>query len=268
MRHISFVFCLFLSLISCAYALVLEDFMARDGLATTLEDKTLGYFLGSFDPLHKGHEDFVRQALESGACDYVLMYPAWGGDSYKNRTPVDARLEMLFATYARHPKVIVTRLSPLALQETLTTACASQDGKKKCVLPRFKGLQIVGMVGSDTALDVSLDSKKAAVFMTGLQVTAKYKNHTLGGVMALPVKSFLVHMRAGQDIKSLRGIFAGRPITQVFENVCPTLSSTRIRVSVSKGEEILSFVNEEVSRIIKEKGLYQRHEAPLTSPQK
>lgn len=88
---------------SIAHALVLEDLVKDGKLESTLSQKKIGYYIGSFDPLHLGHEDVVNQILEQNLCDYVLIYPAWGGDEYKNRTDVKIRLEMLFAAFQKHP---------------------------------------------------------------------------------------------------------------------------------------------------------------------
>ncbi|MBA4118408.1 MAG: hypothetical protein C0514_05910 [Candidatus Puniceispirillum sp.] len=257
MRFFVSFLCAALACAPTLQALVLENLAASKTLDATLQGKTLGYYIGSFDPLHKGHEDFVTQSLKSGACDYVLITPAWGGDDYKDRTDVKARLEMLFKTYESHPRALVTRLTPGELQDLLTSPIAPVD-KKKSAQPHLKGLRIVGMVGSDTALDVSQDPKKAKVFMKGVALAHKYRAHTLGSVMALPADAFVISRRNGQDLQVLDGALSGCPITHVFENAHLALSSTMIRERVAKGAPISDYVNEEVQCIIKEKGLYQK----------
>ena len=249
--------CALVSCVSSLQALVLEDLTASKTLEATLQDKTLGYYIGSFDPLHKGHENFVTQALESGACDYVLIYPVWGGDDFKERTDIEARLEMLFKTYENHPHVLVTRLTPGEMQSLLTSPIPSAD-KKKFVQLRIKGLRIVGMVGSDTALGIPHHPKKEKVFMKGMALPDNYTAHTVGVIIALPADSFVISRRKSQDLQVLGATLSGRPITDVFENTHPTLSSTMIRERVEKGESISDYVNEEVQCLIKEKGLYQK----------
>ena len=49
---------------SMAHALVLEDLVKNSKLGSTLSQKKIGYYIGSFAPLHLGHEDVVNQILE------------------------------------------------------------------------------------------------------------------------------------------------------------------------------------------------------------
>jgi len=58
-----------------AWPVVLED-LPRGKLFRLLSGKTVGFYIGSFDPLHKGHEQIVSNALTQKLVDYVLIYPA------------------------------------------------------------------------------------------------------------------------------------------------------------------------------------------------
>jgi len=206
-----------------AQALVLEDLIANGTLETTLQNKKIGYYLGSFDPLHKGHEVVAKLPIKQKLCDFVLIYPAWGGDSYKTRADVSLRLDMLYAVFATHPKIIVTRLPPKKLQTTLTVpanlspSVIIKEQPQIIVKPAFVGTSFIGIIGSDTALGLAPNEDAAATFMTGIQIAKKYQTHTLGGCMALPVKTFIVAIRAGDDLSLLYGKVRNRKIIAIID---------------------------------------------------
>jgi nicotinic acid mononucleotide adenylyltransferase len=241
-----------------AHALVLEDLVKDGKLEPTLSQQKIGYYIGSFDPLHRGHEALVSQILEQNCCNYVLIYPAWGGDEYKNRTDVQIRLEMLFATFANHPKVMVTKLAPGALQNILMEPAEELIAGKPSVKTTFPGAEYIGIIGSDTALETSRDPKKLSIFMQGIQIPEKYKEHTIGGIIAIPVKSFIVGLRAGDSIDSLKGVFSDRPIVRAIATDCLNLSSTKVRKAIRSGATLdEGFVNTEVKEIIEKYSLYK-----------
>jgi cytidyltransferase-like protein len=242
---------------SMAHALVLEDLVKDGKLESTLSQTKIGYYIGSFDPLHLGHEDVVNQILEQNLCDYVLVYPAWGGDEYKNRTGVKIRLEMLFAAFANHPKVIVTKLAPAELQGALMKSDESLVAGKPSVKTKLFGTEYIGVIGSDTALETSKDLKKSSVFMGGIQIPEKYKEHTIGGIIAIPVQSFIVSLRAGDSIDSLKGVFSDCPIIKTISTDYIDLSSTKVRKIIKNGGALDdSFVSQGVKEIIEKYGLY------------
>lgn len=237
--------------VSTAHALVLEDLVKDGKLESTLSQKKIGYYIGSFDPLHLGHESVVNQILEQNLCDYVLIYPAWGGDEYKNRTDVKIRLDMIFAAFKEHPKVIVTKFTPGELQGALTKSDESLVAGKPSVKTTLFGTEYIGIIGSDTALETSKDLKKLSVFMRGIEMPEKYK-------VAIPVKGFIVSLRAGDSIDSLKGIFSDRPIIKTISTDYIDLSSTKVRQIIKNGgvlDEV--FVSQGVNEIIKKYDLYR-----------
>ena len=234
-------------------ALVLEDLVKNGTLEKTLSHKKVGYYIGSFDPLHKGHERVAQSVIEHKLCDYVIIYPAWGGDEHKNRIDVHLRLDMLFSVFAKHPRVIVTRYNPKELQQALTTPVA--DSKFRA--PKFAGLEFIGVIGSDTAL--SWAKSKHSSFMKGVEMKDEWANQTIGGVIALPVHSFIVSQRAGDDLTPLHNKIKDRGIIAVISSsTAKGYSSTMVRKLLSLGKDISKFVSPGVQKIIDKCKLYQK----------
>lgn len=211
-------------------ALVLEELPKTHPLYTS---KKMGFYVGSFDPLHLGHERLAKQLIEEGHCDYVLIYPAWGGDNYKKRSDIKIRHDMVFSAFADHPHVVVTRMPPQDLQHQL------------------KGPEFIGIVGSDTALSLNENPKAASAFITGMPINEKYYNHTVGGLMALRADSFIVSVRAGDDITPLSNKIGGRPIIAIIKSEKEHgLSSTAVKKTLKEGQPIDQMVSPGVEKII------------------
>ncbi len=233
--------------------MLLEDLMRNNKLQSTLQNKKVGYYFGSFDPFHKGHEEVAKSVLRENLCDYVVIYPAWGGDSYKKRASVDQRLDMLFALFKDHPNIIVTRYPPKELQDALTKKIS-----RKRVEPKFEGLRFFGVVGSDLALNLPPDKATSLEFMSGEVITYEYENYTWDGCIALPVSSFIVCIRIGDDLSPLQGMAGGRKIVSTITlKQYGDVSSTFIKNLIKNQQSTDKWLSEQVIQIIKENKLYQ-----------
>lgn len=254
-----FTLSLVFALVSPVNALVLEDLLSKGALETTLSNKKVGYYVGSFDPLHLGHEDVANLPIQMEVCDYVLIYPAWGGDNYKKRVDIKLRHEMVFSAFANHPQVIVTKLSPQDMQRQFTTISSRTSPEGKALVDvSIPGLEFIGIIGSDTALAYHEKPETVRALMTGLQITDKHYNHTVGGLMALPAKSFIVAMRTSDDITPLDNRIIDRPIIAVITSEKEQgLSSTGIKKALKAGEFIDTMVSPGVAKIIRKNALYQ-----------
>lgn len=243
---------------SFASALVLEELVEKNQLEATFEHKKIGYYIGSFDPLHLGHEQVVEEILNKELCDYVLIYPAWGGDIYKNRTDVTIRLEIIYSSFQHHPKVIVTKMNPQDLQKTLTVDTPQRTINDKPTVKNFTPeAEFIGIIGSDAALDTVKDKKRLSVFMEGIKIPEKYKENTLGGIIALPVHSFIVSQRQGDNLDSLEGKIGSRPILHIVQTKYPGMSSSKIKALLKEGKSISGFISSGVLDIIQKYHLYK-----------
>ncbi len=238
---------------SYAHALVLEELIQNNTLETTLQNKKIGYFVGSFDPAHKAHEAIAETPLTLGLCDYVIIHPVWGGDIYKVRSNVDIRLKMLFSLFADHPKIIVSAFTPQALQNALTTP--TSDTK---TAPAFTGTTFIGILGSDTALYLAPNPETSDVYMTGLKIPEEYYCHTWGSCMALPVDSFIVALRGEDDISPLANKLRERPIIATFEiNDKRTISSTALKKALQNKEPLHTVASDPIIELIDQHSLYK-----------
>lgn len=248
---------------SSAHALVLEDMETKGTLTSTLTHKKVGYYIGSFDPLHKGHESVAQQIIDAGFCDYVIVVPAWStADQYKNRSAIEHRLDMLFATFEADPKIIVTRKNPQQLQQALTEDDPARTiHEKVTVKASISGVTFVGIIGSDVVIDMNANERKRSVFMEGVKISDTHKDTSVGTVMALPVREFIVSTREGDDLSTLGGKLGNRPIIKEIKTPFKDLSSTKIREFIKTQKPIDGFVSGGVRDIIEQYHLYAHEDS-------
>lgn len=211
-----------------------------------LQDSKLGYYIGSFDPIHLGHQNVIDQALASGYVDYVLIYPAPGGDHFKNRTNLAIRQQLIASLYRDHPKVLITYWTPIELQ----TKFASYQ----------VNLDIIGMIGSDVVTEnlmgsnKELNDKYRTAFMRGIPLNEKHYKDTVGAIMALKATSFLVALRGNVDLSDLENHIYDRPIRAFIQS--QNNSSTEVRNAIQNKQPFEQFLSLPVAEIIKQESLY------------
>lgn len=178
--------------------------------------KRIGYFLGSFDPVHKGHQFVVETVLKRNLVDKVLMYPAPGDDRFKERTPWHLRQEMLESLYRENPRVILSRLYPNELHKQY-----SHDA-------------MIGIIGSDLVLDrllsqdANLQEEYHTQFMRGLPLTSDEALGTMGAIKAFHVDAFIVALRNDRDdLTRLHGYIRDRKILATIKSI--PVSSSEVR---------------------------------------
>ena len=230
------------SLFSPLEAVILDDSFEIN----SLRGKKIGYYTGSFDPLHIGHQKVIDTALQKGFVDYVLVYPVPGGDSFKNRTHYSLRQEMIARVYQNTPKVLFTYWSPKKLQDRFSKI---EDD-----------VEVVGIIGSDVVTErlmgsnTEVSAKYYKFFMRGSPLEEKHFYDTSGALIALKANSFLVALRGNLDLSYLNNKIYDRPISGYI--LSTEHSSTEVRNAISKGEHFEHYISSPVQSLIKEKELY------------
>lgn len=211
-----------------------------------LKGLKLGYYIGSFDPIHLGHQHVIEEALKSQYVDYILIYPAPGGDHFKNRTNLALRQKMIASIYQDHPKVLFTYWTPKELQNKFS--------------PFIHDIDIVGIIGSDVVTDTlmgpdkELSEKYRSVFMRGLPLKEKHYEDTIGALMALKANSFVVALRGDINLSDLNGKIYDRSILAFISS--KDRSSTEIRNAIKNKKPFEHLLSLPVEAIIKQESLY------------
>jgi cytidyltransferase-like protein len=211
-----------------------------------LKGSKLGYYIGSFDPIHLGHQNVIEQALASGHVDYILIYPVPGGDRFKNRSDLSFRQSMIASIYQEHPKVLFTYWTPKELQDHFSSLTSD--------------LEIIGVIGSDVVTESLMGQNKEfsekyrSVFMRGIPLKEKHHEDTVGALMALKANSFLVALRGNIDLSHLEGKIDDRPIRTFIPS--KNSSSTEVRNAIKNDLPFEQFLSFPVQAIIKQEGLY------------
>jgi len=210
------------------------------------QGKKVGYYIGSFDPIHLGHQHVIDTALQDRHVDYVLIYPVPGGDSFKNRSNLSLRQKMIASVYQNNPQVLITLMTPKELQEYF-----SKDADD---------VEFIGIIGSDVITenllgpDKTLSDKYLGIFMRGLPLAEKHYEDTIGALMALKADSFLVALRGDVDLSHLHGKVHDRPIRACIQSM--QTSSTQVRKAINSKTDFEHLVAVSVQELIKQQGLY------------
>jgi hypothetical protein len=147
---------------------------------------------------------------------------------------------------------------PLRLSQKLQKILTLKISDER-VAPKIDGLKIVGIIGSDTALKLQPNRLSSALFMSGTVVSDTYKNHTWGGVIALPVRSFIVSIRRGDDLSKLKNQTGRRPITHIIKiDEYDDTSSTLIKMHIRHDQPVDALISQQVHDVIKRNDMYQR----------
>lgn len=235
----------FLLFIVCCISQRIESLVLDDCNIKLLVGKKLGYFVGSFDPLHLGHAHVVETSLKEHYVDYVLIYPVYGRDNFKTREDLKWRQQMLTSVYGDHPQVFVTNRTPLDLQNMF----ANYNER----------IEIIGIIGSDVVTDKLLSSDRQLReriqkgFMRGTPIPKEYMYHTIGSLMALKAGSFIVALRGDVDLSALKSV-GDRPIEGFIQSF--DLSSTDVREMIQSNGSIKEKIFDSVLKIIEKENLY------------
>lgn len=195
-------------------------------------------FGGSFDPIHNGHVQIVRQTASALEADEVIVMPTAVSPFKKNmkRRPASGayRLEMCRLAFANLPFVTVSdfELSRQGVSYTIDTV--------RYFHAKYPDDELFLLIGSDMLM--SFDKWREYQEILSLCTVAAASREDGGRDMELLEKK-------AAELRKIGRIIIVR--TEPYE-----ISSTAIREKIIKNSDISCYVPQNVVKYISENGLY------------
>lgn len=227
----------------------LPDTEAKKGEPVAAPARRIGILGGSFDPVHTGHVNLARDALEQAQLDEVLLIPARLQPFKQDRMPASGedRMEMLRLALAEDPEINPCdyELAQEGVSYTYLTLRAMQE--------RFgPSARLFFIIGTDSLL--MLDS-----WMNAGELLTNY--------------SFIVGSRPGyadEELRQKADKIRREHGTEILwiHNRRFDISATEIRERLASGASTDGLVPEPVAEYIREHGLYgcREHGNPNKCP--
>lgn len=258
-----------------ARGLILEDLSATGKLPSLLAHKKIGYYLEYFDPVTVGHEQAIGEILKKRWCDYILVYPIRKHNDFVIRAPLSVRTQMLFAQFAKHPRVIVTALSPVEVQNILMEKTSPPQGpthgkkrglkNSKLVRSRFPGTQYLGILENDGTIPMLYKSHMLSSLMRGvalpLSSTTPFRDEVWDEAINLPVSGFVTVNHPVHGLATDWITLASRPVIGNVSVPYPNQRAIQEALCELLREKINpspDLVSPEISAILKSHDFYQR----------
>ena len=196
----------------------------------------VGILGGTFDPVHRGHLEIARHAIDEAGLERVIFVPA-GQPRLKSGEPTATaaqRLEMLRLAVEGNPGFQVSDIEVWKSGPTLT-------------------------VETLTELSASLDVGVEMVFILGLDVLARF-DEWVEPESVVELARLLAVNRAGYAGFDWEGFYRRNPYArgrvECVNSTAVDLSASELRSRLAAGSPVSGLIPDQVERYIREQGLY------------
>lgn len=196
----------------------------------------VGILGGTFDPVHRGHLEIARRAMEEAALGRVIFIPA-AQPRLKSGEPSASpqqRLDMLRLAVADIPDFEVSDVELRRSGATLT-------------------VETLRELRDDLGPQVNL------LFILGLDVLARFDQWVEPG-QVVELARLLAVSRPGYAGFDWQGFYARNPYARgkvdCIESTVIDISASELRLRISTGQAISGLLPEAVEQYIRENGLY------------
>lgn len=207
------------------------------------ERKRIGFYTGVFNPVHKGHLDLIKQAIEQKALDELVIIPTVGTNHNEKPLPWEDRWQMIHLSLEEIPEA--TLIDATYIKELSTSTGAALD---RLCQSRGEKVDWVHVMGTD-----SFERYAKAGFLEkdnlsqGNEVLVIHRN----GYKFYPIPP---------DVK--RHVYYY--IKPVQKGETPQeYSSSKIRKLLQEGKSIADLVHPKVADFIEKQELYSPQNDPV-----
>lgn len=235
----------------------------------------IGFFGGTFDPIHRGHLALARAARDHCKLSRILFVPA-SVPPHKQSQPLSAfthRHAMIALATAQEKDFIPSLLEAPQVSSTIEPVETKTKKKATAEKPNYsidsirrlkqsfkKADRLFLLIGIDAFKDIAKWHQAEALFRECEFIVASRPGFSLADVArALPeslrpreevTRPF--HKQAATGDLVLSGV-----TVHLLDEVCQPISSTAIRQAVAVGKPLTRFLDPGVADYIKKTGLYK-----------
>ncbi len=198
--------------------------------------RRVGILGGTFDPVHRGHLEIARHAIDEAGLERVVFVPA-GQPRLKSGEPgasAEQRLEMIRLAVEGNPGFHVSDIEIGRSGPTLT-------------------------VETLTELSATLDDGVEMAFILGLDVLARL-DEWVDPEDVVELARLLAVNRAGYAGFDWDGFYARNPYArgrvECIQSTAVDVSASELRSRLAAGSPVSGLIPEQVERYIREQGLY------------
>lgn len=193
----------------------------------------IGYFGGSFDPVHKGHMTLVKEIRDLAKLDQVFLMPTCRAPHkiHRRATPGSHRVKMLELAIGDEKDLLIdtreiARQGPSYTVDTMREVKAERPND-----------ELFFLIGMDSLADLP----------------NWYRIEELSALV-----TFLVAVRPGHKSEDADALLSGSGIKyEVFPTTAVDVSSTGLRRELAQGSNTDDFVKPQVGEYIRGARLYQ-----------
>ena len=199
----------------------------------------IGFLMGSFDPVHIGHINMVRVALNSGLLDKVILVPS-GHNPWKKEDPApfDLRVQMIEASI----KEFGDKCEVSPIEGTFEPPFYSNKPLNH-FKEKYSGNELFILCGTDTVNRIPRWRNAATDILPFYGIIEIYRG--IEDPMDEGSERYVEDKNGNKY-----------PYQRIIQGSYMTASSTEVRNSIKNGLITYPLINGEVEKIIKENNLY------------
>ena len=213
--------------------------MANVFLEKGKRKQKIGFLMGSFDPVHIGHINMVRVALNSGLLDKVILVPS-GHNPWKKEDPApfDLRVQMIEVSI----KEFGDKCEVSPIEGTFEPPFYSNKPLNH-FKEKYSGNELFILCGTDTVNRIRRWRNAATDILPFYGIIEIYRG--IEDPMDEGSERYVEDKNGNKY-----------PYQRIIQGSYMTASSTEVRNSIKNGLITYPLINGEVERIIKENKLY------------
>ncbi len=209
------------------------------------KSKFIGIFGGTFDPVHKGHTEIIKNLLELIPLDKVIVIPNGIPPHKPASVSSEERLKMVSSAFKGIDKVVIDNRE---IRKKDTSYAVST---LKELIEENLNHSLVWIMGSDAFSEIdSWYQWEDFIKMVNIIVMLR-PNHEI------PIDSQAYKLLSKSHTIDKDSLNSGSEKIYLLRIRPIEISSTDIRNKINKGKDVSEFLLEEVNELITKRNLYQ-----------